>query len=270
MAGVERKQKFMADPYSAEFAVYEQPLAERVRLFLRLELLLAQTAHHSGEPSSFDSRAAINGLLEISALIGRGDVRSEIAKELERQMQGLARLQDKPEVDSKMLDEVLIEIEQRRAGLVAPGAPLGQALKGSEFLNAIKNRASIPGGACQFDLPSYHTWLRQPHRRRTRDLEAWLADLNPLRAALATLMRLMRASAAPYPEVAEKGIFQKTLAADAACPLIRVMLPVTGSLFPEISGGRHRITIRFFDLDVEERPKQTQQDVHFKLSYCYF
>jgi cell division protein ZapD len=41
----------------------------------------------------------------------------------------------------------------------------GQYLRENEWLMNIRSRAAIPGGACEFDLPSYHHWLN-------RDVEA--------------------------------------------------------------------------------------------------
>jgi len=41
----------------------------------------------------------------------------------------------------------------------------------------IKQRASIPGGTCEFDLPSYHYWQQQDASLRRESLQAWLAPL---------------------------------------------------------------------------------------------
>ena len=44
----------------------------------------------------------------------------------------------------------------------------------------IKQRTSIPGGACEFDLPSYHYWLNQSAETRRGDIENWLAQFQPI------------------------------------------------------------------------------------------
>ena len=67
---------------TAEWFIYEQPLTERVRTFLRLEFLFEQCLYHVGLQSRWDSRAAIAGILEITTLLTRGDVRTEVLKEL--------------------------------------------------------------------------------------------------------------------------------------------------------------------------------------------
>ena len=67
-----------------EPVVYEQPLNERMRTFLRLEFLYTQASYHSELPNPWSSRAAVASLLEILAITARGDSRSEVLKELER------------------------------------------------------------------------------------------------------------------------------------------------------------------------------------------
>ena len=62
---------------------FEQPLSERMRTFLRLEFLHEQTRFHANEPTDFGARAAVAGLLEILTILGRGDVRSDVLKELD-------------------------------------------------------------------------------------------------------------------------------------------------------------------------------------------
>ena len=55
--------------------VYEQPLTERMRTFLRIEFLARQAQHHARQPSAWASRAAMGSLIEILAIVSRGDVR---------------------------------------------------------------------------------------------------------------------------------------------------------------------------------------------------
>lgn len=254
---------------SAEWLIYEQPLNERVRTFLRLEFLLEQSAHHAALSSIWDSRAAVNAVLEIASLLTRGDVRTEVLKELERCGALLQRLKGSPDVDNTRLQTVLTDLDRLRHEMDGDGRPLGAALKESEFLNSIKNRLAIPGGTCQFDLPLYHAWLTHPYPRRTRDLQAWLAELRPLKDTIALLMALTRESALPSREVAEQGVFQRNFDSHALSPMVRVMVPVTSGVFPEISAGRHRMTIRFLERhDANARPQQTKRDVGFKLVCC--
>ena len=83
--------------------VFEQPLNERMRTFLRLEFLYQQALYHNQTPTSWSSRAAVASLLEILAITARGDSRSDVLKDLERQMTLLREFQDRPGVDTGRL-----------------------------------------------------------------------------------------------------------------------------------------------------------------------
>lgn len=251
-----------------EWLIYEQPLTERIRTFLRLEFLFDQCEHHVNLTSSWDGRAAIAALLEIAALLTRGDVRTEVLKELERCLLFLNRLKGSLEVDSARLESVLAELEALHQAMNGDGRPLGLDLKENEFLNSIRNRMAIPGGTCQFDLPLYHAWLTQPHAKRARDLLHWLEAIRPLRDAINLLMALTRESALPTRQVAEQGMFLHIFDGPN-CPLVRVMVPVTGGVYPEISAGRQRITIHFLERhEAGIRAQQTKRDIGFKLVCC--
>ena len=69
-----------AEPIAADKAaptVYEQPLNERMRTFLRLDFLYQQTLYHEERADSWSTRAAVGSLLEILAITSRGDIRCD-------------------------------------------------------------------------------------------------------------------------------------------------------------------------------------------------
>ena len=85
-----------ARPPSAEPTIFEQPLNERLRTFLRLDFLYSQSLYHNDKASSWGSRAAMASLLDMLAIAARGDVRSEVLKELERHVAKLNEYQNHP------------------------------------------------------------------------------------------------------------------------------------------------------------------------------
>ena len=80
--------------------VFEQPLNERMRTFLRLDFLYSQALYHNEMASQWGSRAAVGSLIDILAIATRGDVRSDVLKELERQLTALTEFQSKPGVSA--------------------------------------------------------------------------------------------------------------------------------------------------------------------------
>jgi cell division protein ZapD len=249
--------------------VYEQPLNERMRTFLRLDFLYQQTLYHEERADSWSTRSAVNSLLEILAITARGDIRSEVLKELERQMAMLHEFAARPGVDSGRLKAVLSNLARLRTELNNAGALFMQRLRDSEFLNSIKHRSAIPGGTCEFDLPDYRHWLDQPAEARAAAFDDWMVTIRPLCDAVTELLWLTREAGRPRPEVAVAGSFQLAFERDNPCQLIRIALPEGTLLFPEISGSHHRCSIRFLSwADVNARPVQTTDDVKFLLTTC--
>lgn len=247
---------------------YEQPLNERMRNFLRLDFLYQQAVHHHTLPDPWSTRAAVSSLLEILAITQRGDIRSEVLKELERQMHHLSAFSSRPGVDSARLKLLLTKLHRMREELSSIGALFMQKLRDSEFLNAIKHRSTIPGGTCEFDLPAYFAWQQLDPERRRADLGTWAGSLTPLSEALHALMDLLRDSGAPQRMMASGGQYQQSLPQNKNYHLMRVRFDDSGGLVPEISGHRLLVSIRMMRADTEGRLRPLGMDVPFELTLC--
>lgn len=249
--------------------VFEQPLNERIRGFLRLEFLFQQAEFRINGESQWDSRAAMEAILDIIALVGRADLRTELIKELERQAGIIETLSNKPGVDPERLEEVLQRIRPAIASLRSSEGSPGFLLKSNELLSCVTQRNSIPAGTCSFDIPGYQYWLDQPIEMRRQQLSSWLQEFNLFKDPIMLCLELLRGSAYSSSEIAQAGFFQRTLEGDTSCQMIRVLYPAEVNCFPEISGGRHRFTIRFLQQESPGvRPVQTHQDISFELQCC--
>ena len=252
-----------------ELMKFEQPLSERMRTFLRIEFLYEQTRFHAAEPTDFGARGAVAGLLEILTILGRGDVRSDVLKELDHHAAVLGRFRSQPRVDPARLTRLINEIEALKGRIADAGSQLINPLKECEFLNTIRHRSGIPGGTCLFDVPDYGYWLHQPAPERRRQLQTWIGKIEPLCDAVAEVLWLTREATEPRDEVAVGGFFQHSADRNEQMNLIRVLLPATAGFYPEVSAGQHRFTLRFLRWrSVDERPVQVTQDVRFLLAIC--
>src|SRR5882724_865481 len=173
---------------ATETLIFEQPLSERMRTFLRLDFLYTQALYHNEIPSQWGSRAAMACLLDVLAISTRGDVRSDVLKELERHTSSLNEFQSRPGVDASRLGTVMANLSRLRGELLNAGSNFLQPLRDSEFLSAIKHRSAIPGGTCEFDLPDYYYWLSQPAETREHTFNEWMGLLRPLCDAIAELL----------------------------------------------------------------------------------
>src|SRR5437667_12857627 len=97
--------------------VFEQPLNERMRTFLRLDFLYNQALYHNETGSPWGSRAAMASLIDILAVTTRGDVRSDVLKELEGQLASLSAFDSRPGVDAQRLKNLTSNLTR------LPGVP---------------------------------------------------------------------------------------------------------------------------------------------------
>jgi cell division protein ZapD len=253
----------------ASSVIYEQPLNERMRAFLRLEHLFKKATDLSDATDTWSSRAALDALIDLLALVGRMDLKSELVKEMERELSALEALQSSPHIDTERLGEVLGRIRTTIESLRAADASFGQDLKSNELINAVRQRNTIPAGTCDFDLPTFRYWLEGSPEQRSQDLHRWLASFRLVHEAVDLSLSLIRSSASPVAQSAPAGFFQKTLDNSHPYVLVRVLVPVELPCFTEISAGKHRFTVRFMEQpSAEARPAQTGSDVTFKLACC--
>jgi len=248
--------------------VYEQPFNEQVRTFLRLEHLFRRARHAVSRQSAWDSLSGAEVVLEILAMMSRGDIRRELLKEADRISKALRDYSQHEGVDERRLSGVLERLKDVReslsAGQVSPDRPLRE----HDFLAMIQQRMTIPGGTCGFDLPRLHAWLEQSADQRKPDVEAWLDQLSPIEDSVKELLKLIRGSAHEQPVTAVRGFYRHTLSGEPDCRMVRVSVSVPG-LYPEISGNRHRFTVRFLALgDLSGQAEPLAEDVHFGLSLC--
>ena len=197
------------------------------------------------------------------------DTRSDVLKELERHLSSLNEFQSKPGVDTNRLQNLLANLVRLRNELLNAGSTFLQPLRDSEFLSAIKHRSAIPGGTCEFDLPDYYYWLTQSPDTRVRTFNQWLGLLRPLCDAIAELLWLTRQNGRSKPEIAQGGSYHITFERDTPYQLLRILLPTSAGLYPEISGSHYRCSVRFLSWQgLATRPTQSEVDVPFMLSCC--
>ncbi|MGH8303834.1 MAG: cell division protein ZapD [Steroidobacteraceae bacterium] len=258
-----------ADLESDSTLIFEQPLNERMRTFLRLDFLYGQALYHNETASQWGTRSAVSSLIDILAIISRSDVRSDALKDLERQLTQLGEFQSKPGVDANRLKSLIANLTRLRSDLLNAGVANLQPLKDSDFLNAIKQRSSIPGGTCEFDLPDYLYWLSQPDEVRVKAFNHWLTMLRPLCDAVSELIWLTRQNGRTRQETAQGANFMITFDRENPLQLLRIALPASTGLYPEVSGSHHRCNVRFLAWKgVAERPTQADSDVKFLLTCC--
>ena len=252
-----------------ENITYEQPLNEQVRLCLRLEFLFAQVDHCLSKKSEWDIRQAINTLLKISNITDRPDLKNKLGQVLAWHAAALSQLENFPEVDKNKLRDTLNKINILLDNLRANTQKPGQILRENDFLNTIQQRLHASAGTCNFSLPGYYLWLQQDQEKIRTQLLAWLEAFQQIHEVIKIILNLTRQNTDFKKDIkATNGFYQANLETNINYQMIRIRLKGKKKLFPEISIGRHRLAIHFFNIDINGRAVQTTNDVIFELACC--
>jgi cell division protein ZapD len=247
---------------------YEYPFNERIRTLLRLEDLFDRAAYFMQLDGAHEHHAVLLNLFEILEVCGRSDLKLDLIQELERQRQTLLVYRNNPDISEEALSGALYEIEQASAALLALHGKIGQHLRENEWLMSIKSRAAIPGGVCEFDAPSYHHWRHRSTEERRTYLQTWIKPILPLRDALTIVLRLLRSSGRPETFEAKAGVYQLMLGGSQT-QMVKVTLPFTDNVIPEISANRYALNIRFVNAEPGVvKPRTVERDFSFEMVFC--
>jgi cell division protein ZapD len=250
--------------------VYEYPFNERIRTLLRLEDLYEKFLFFVQQSHPLQHQVALSTIFEMLEVAGRADLKSDLLQELERQKQMLMSFRSNPNVQAERLDAVLQEADRVSSALVASQGKTGQHIRENEWLMSIRGRTIIPGGACEFDLPSYFAWQHHSPESRLEDIAAWFGPLEPLFNAISLVLRLLRESGRAAQIVAQAGAYQQMLQGKVY-QMLRLTIDERLNAIPEISANKYMLWIRFTSQQAGDmKPKTSEGDVPFELTLCNF
>lgn len=237
---------------SEQLLCYEHPLNERMRAALRFEFLFkewAQLAEHATL-----RRPLIAVICDLLSLLSRPDTWSDMAKDLQHELDHLVSLRERPGVDTGRLQDTLEDMQQAHLNLSRIDAT---RIRIPKLLLAVMQRASVPGGLAPADIPPYTYWLNQPPERQLRDIQEWTQGFETFSTALSLYLHVLRSKAHWDMTPLDQG--QCTLQAHPKAQLLRVAMPPDAPWYPEISGGRQRMTIRLRGLDTADNERALRQ-----------
>jgi cell division protein ZapD len=253
---------------NSELITYEQPLNEIIRVCLRLEQLFQQIHHQLDDMSIPGTRNLVNIIINVLHLLERPDLKAKLAKELSHHLANLTRYGNRPEIDSNKLVALTQQLEELSRNLIDSNGKIGHRLRDVELLNTLRLHLASPGGGCSFDTPLYHYWLQQSSEIRTATINNWLSEFTQIKAAIMVLLDIVRRHAKIEEKIAVHGFHQELLDPQSNLRMIRIGIHRSSHAFPEISIGRHFLSVRFFTPDILKRPGQFTENLPFWLAYC--
>jgi len=244
--------------------LYEHPLNERIRSYLKLEQLFAQTANCLQCNITASHNVFFNALFAIIDTLDRNDIRGDLIKDMEKLEQNLVIWSQAPDIDSTVLSENL----QQTIALICQlknTKPQWTQLKEDKFLAGLKQRFAIQGGNCTFDLPQLQFWLSQSQKQLTDEMSNWLALLEQIRSALYLILKFIRQRGQFIKINTESGFYQDN---GEGLLLLRIKVPQGAQHYPTVSGNKFRYSIRFMLPCEESGRRYSNQSTSFELSRC--
>ena len=244
--------------------LYEHPLNERIRNYLKLEQLFKQADSCVGADIHIFHPIFFNALFSIIDALERSDIRGDLIKDLVKLQQNLVVWSQAPNIDNTALESNLREtvalVSQLRMN-----CQTWSELKENAFLSSLKQRFAIQGGSCSFDLPQLQFWLHQPELSITKDIELWLSFLKNIKGALALVLKFLRQRAVFENIETESGFYQDN---GEGLLLLRIQIAQDAQYFPTISGNKFRYSIRFMLPCEQQGRRYSNQATKFQLARC--
>ena len=249
--------------------LYEHPCNERIRTWLRLERLFIYLGTLIKREDQVDHHYALHALFEVMDIASRSDLKVEILTELGDRRKFYESLRRNPEISESALDRIINQLQACTDSLNERGnLKITSELEAHSWLMSIRKRMNIPGGTCEFDLPTYHAWLHYPAKERLAHLYGWVAQLAPLADAITNLLRLLRDSATLQKTVAPKGKLELHLPQNKSFSMLRIIIDKELPYIPEISANQLLLSMRWMQLNEDWKQSPVNVDVHFQLALC--
>ena len=246
--------------------LYELPLNERLRTFMRVEFISRRLQYFLELEDSWAIRSVIDSLLEIYSILVRTDVRREVIADLDRYIYEMEKYQNSPLADENRVSEIQQDLQSLKAVVEDSGSDYLKPLRENEFINSLLHRHTLPGGKTEFDMPKYKYWLDS--EKTKSDIDQWVSVIKPVCSSIDQLLWMIRESTEAIATVAVSGLYNHQISRNHKISLVRIFLG-ENTIYPEISGGKHLISIRFFNWeDSKEQWSQTKKNINFRISFC--
>lgn len=244
--------------------LYEHPLNERIRNYLKLEQLFKYLNVSSLGDINSSHITYFNSLFSIIDALERNDIRGDLIKELEKLEQHLVVWSQAPDIDTSLLQE---NLKQTVSLLCELKKTKQQWLDYREikFLTGLKQRFAMQGGTCVFDLPQLHFWLNQDEKQVTNEMKSWIKLFSSISDSLALVLKFIRLRSDFVNIDTDNGFYQDN---GESLLLLRIKTPENASFYPTVSGNKFRYSIRFVMPCNEMGRRYLNQPMTFQLARC--
>ena len=126
--------------------IYELPLNERLRTFMRVEFLYKRLKYTLENDDTWAIRSSVNALLEIYSILSRTDVRREVLFDLDRYIYQMTKYQGSSLVNEERAEEINSKLESLKNDVDQVGTGYLSQIRDIEFVGSLLHRHTLPGG----------------------------------------------------------------------------------------------------------------------------
>ena len=246
-----------------QVSLYEEPVQEKIRKFIKIEFLLNKIYHFKGKDNKSENYVALLALCELYEILSRSDIKSELIREIETQNSYFQTIKEMPQADSNKLNSVL-EKQNLLLKLIYNIE--------SNYLDYLEHdilfKTILKNCFTQLQPASIEFWLSRDILIRETQIDLWLEPLVFIKRSIDFILEVIRKSGRFEDRMAEKGFFIEKLDPKKNILLIRVTLTSDLYYYPQISVGKQRLTIMFMTKDDKNNLVPHQEDLNFILTTC--
>ena len=243
-------------------SIYEQPIDERIRKFLKLENIYMKINNHMDIDSKYDAYSTLLNISELFINLTRSEIKRDLISEIETQK---VRYQEYSKLDGADRIKLNSIMEKQNAILKTLHdleANYLNVLKNDELLQTIIKH--INTSCADLDY-----WLSRDHDFRKNQINLWLELIKPIENSIFFCLDLLRKSSETVEITAKDGMYLFKMDIEKKIRLLRVTMKTDNYFFPRISVGPQRATIAFMTIDDNNKIIRLNQDINFVLDLCY-
>ena len=227
------------------FIIYEQPVTQSVRNFLKCEYLCEKFNCSLKQDDIWSIKSSINTLIEMSDFIFRINIKMELLKELERNIVYLNYLKDNRSIDLNKYDEFYSQIKNHVEALNNNYSNPSKSISDNDFLMQIKSKRHIPAGNNFFDMPSYLNFLSSNKTLIIDNINNWYSPFSIIFLTSILILDIKRTISQFENISITDSYFEMKLDKSTKIDLIRIKLESNINIYPDISVSTQNINIIF-------------------------
>jgi cell division protein ZapD len=250
-----------------EFIIYEQPVTENIRNFLKSEYLFEKFNSGLEQNNIWGIKSSLSTLIEISDFIFRINIKIELLKELDKTKILLVSLRDDNKIKDNKYEEFISSIETCIDNLNSISNSPSKTIVNNDFLMQIKNKSHIPAGDNFFDMPSYLNFLSSNKTFIFDNINSWYKPFEPIFLASQLIIDIKRRNSKFCSYRCSESFFEKKLDKTVKIDLVRIKIEKNSNIFPDVSVNPQNINIIFKSSHGSDRiSKVITEDINFELS----